>query len=304
MTGRGTAHQLLHNGSLSLACTADAAPLIAGWMPHGLRSGSAPAAAEIAVSIGAVAAVREGPPTLRLLDVVAWVEGEAAHLHHPSGAGGSVDLRARRAEVALVAGAVDAVEPILTFTAALLLGRLERALAHAAAVVSPSGDVWLLVGDSHAGKSSTVATLALGGWGYLSDDQVVIGDREGAIAVEGWCRPFNLDAGWGDGTVTGRRVASATLPSGQVSGPQRLSGILLPAVTADRPTALAPATAAEGFEALIRQSPWLLADRVAAPSVVTLLTRVARLPVRRLSLGRDSYHRPDRLVAALAEIGR
>lgn len=304
MTERGTTHRLLDDGTLSLTCTPDAAPLIAGWVPIGLRPSSAPGTAEIAMRVGTVDAPGKAAETLRLLDLSAWVVGDVAHLHHPSGAGGRVELRARHAEIALSAGAVDAVEPILTLTAALLIGRSGCALVHAAAVVAPSGGVWLLVGDSHAGKSSTVATLALGGWGYLSDDQVVIGEQRGRIVAEGWCRPFNLDAGWDDSEVTGRRVASGTVPSGRVAGPKELSGILLPSVVPDRPTALAPASSADGFEALIRQSPWLLADRAAAPSAVELLTGVARLPVRRLSLGRDSYRRPEKLVAALAAVVR
>ncbi|MGH7531847.1 MAG: hypothetical protein ACREL4_01035 [Gemmatimonadales bacterium] len=304
MTERGPTHLLLDDGTLSLTSTPDAAPLIAGWLPVGLRPSSAPATAEIVVTIGAVAMPSGVASTLRLLDVDAWVDGDAARFHHPSGAGGRVDLRARRAEIVLSPAAADAVEPMLTLSAALLIGRSGRALVHAAAVVSPSEGVWLLVGDSHAGKSSTVATLALGGWGYLSDDQVVIGERDGEVVAEGWCRPFNLDAGWDDGAVTGRRVASSVIPAGRVPGPRRLAGVLLPAVLPDGPTTLAPATSADAFEALVRQSPWLLADRAAAPSAVALLTRVAQLSVRGLSLGLDGYRRPERLVAALADVAR
>ena len=303
MIDRGPATLLLHDGTLSLTCTPDARPLIAGWMPIGLRQDPAPAGAEISVRVGVVAPMRVPSSTLRLLAAKAWIEGDVAHLHHPSGAGGGVDLRTGRADIALVADAADAVEPILTLAAALLIGRLGRALVHSAAVVAPSGRAWLLVGDSHAGKSSTVATLALAGWGYLSDDQVVLSQPAGQVVVEGWCRPFNLDVGWERGESVGRREPRPVLQSGQNSGQHGLAGMLLPHVTPESPTALTPATSADGFEALVRQSPWLLADRSVAPSVVALLTSAARLAVRHLSLGRDSYHRPDRLIEVLTVLG-
>ncbi|MGH7733388.1 MAG: hypothetical protein ACREOE_06720, partial [Gemmatimonadales bacterium] len=68
---------LLHDGTLSLTCTPDAAPLIAGWMPVGLRTSATAGAADIAVRIGTNAVRSEGAATLQLLDVVAWVEGDA-----------------------------------------------------------------------------------------------------------------------------------------------------------------------------------------------------------------------------------
>ena len=62
----------------------------------------------------------------------------------------------------------------LTLSSALLLGRIGRALIHAAAVVDPFDRGWLLVGDSHAGKTTTCATLISAGWRFVADDQVVL----------------------------------------------------------------------------------------------------------------------------------
>lgn len=303
MNPAGAIHLLLDDGSLSISSTSDAAPLVRGWLPLGLVAASAPAAADIAVSVGTDPTTRDAPPTLRLLDVAAWVETDRAHFHHPSGSGGRLDLVARRGEVVLTPDAPDAVEPLLTLAAALLLGRIDRALVHAAAVVAPSGGVWLLIGDSHAGKSTTVATLALAGWRYLSDDQVVVEVRDDGVQVEGWRRTFNLDAGWEAGEVLGRRVGGVPV-EGFGRGSWPVAGMLLPEVDAERPTALSHASAAEGFAALVRQSPWLLADQGVAREASRRLERVARLPVRRLALGRDSYRRPDRLTAALGALER
>src|SRR5207245_6776974 len=76
------------------------------------------------------------------------------------------------------------VYSMLTVATALLLAGLGRALVHAAAVVHPDGGAWLLVGDARSGKSTTCATLVSAGWGYLSDDQVVLEAREDGVQVD------------------------------------------------------------------------------------------------------------------------
>ena len=57
--------------------------------------------------------------------------------------------------------------------------------------------------------------------------------------------------------------------------------------------------AATSFTALVRQSPWLIADRGAAPEVMALLRDTAGRPAYALSLGRDSYARGAVLAAEL-----
>ncbi len=57
--------------------------------------------------------------------------------------------------------------------------------------------------------------------------------------------------------------------------------------------------AGDAFTGLVRQSPWLLADRVVAPSLADILSAVARLPRFSLRLGLDTFGRPDRLRALL-----
>ncbi|MFI5236051.1 MAG: hypothetical protein ACHQXA_10090, partial [Gemmatimonadales bacterium] len=144
-------------------------------------------------------AIPAGPPTLSLFDVRCWVDGNQAELRDRSPASASIDLVCGQAAVALSPLGPDATEPLLTVSAAFLLGRAGKALVHAAAVVDQAGRAWLLVGDSHAGKSSATATLLLGGWEYLSDDQVVVERRGEVLWAEGWRRAFNLDEGWSGG---------------------------------------------------------------------------------------------------------
>jgi hypothetical protein len=68
----------------------------------------------------------------------------------------------------------------LTVAAALLLNRQGKLLLHAAAFVAPDGLAWLLIGDSHSGKSTTCASLMRYGLAFLADDQVVVSAAERA----------------------------------------------------------------------------------------------------------------------------
>jgi hypothetical protein len=79
-----------------------------------------------------------------------------------------------------------------------------------------------------------------------------------------------------------------------------LGGLLLPVVNADAPTSLVVAADAAAFTALVRQSPWLMADRAMAGDVMALLRDAASHPAFTLSLGRDSYARGDVLAERLA----
>ena len=126
-------------------------------------------------------------------------------------------------------------------------------------------------------------------------------DAQGRIAVEGLPRPFHLDEGWESGTVHRRR--GTTDPRERFPGAWRrsapLAGLLFPRVHADEPTALAPAGAGDALGALLRQSPWLLADRGCAPRVLALLRETALLPAHALRLGLDTYADPALLAERL-----
>jgi hypothetical protein len=250
--------------------------------------------------------------TLRLGEVDAWIDGDHAPLSGPAGVHGVVRLAQGAAELH---APVDGADPegvawdlysACTLSCALLLGRMGRALVHAAAVAPAGGPAWLLVGDTHAGKTTTSANLLRAGWGYLSDDHVVLRRGEdGGVGVEGLPRPFHLDEGWEAGEVARRR--GATDPRARWPGRWRrtapLAGLLFPRVEADEPTALGPFGAADALAGLLRQSPWLLADRGCAPAVLDLLRAAALHPTHALRLGLDTYADPDRLAALMGRLG-
>jgi hypothetical protein len=291
-----TTWRLTSDGAFTLSAPAG---VIDAWLPRSAVP-SSPGEAHLEVQTAPLAlAVPSRAPLLSLLGVQAWLEGDLLLLRDRDGTlEGRIDLVGRRGQLSI---AVDP-EPLLTTASAFLLGRLGRALVHAAGVVVPGGGLWLLAGDTHAGKSTTLATLVDGGWGWVADDQVIVRADGSGVRGEGWPRTLNLDAGGSSGPPTGRRVAVPPPLEQWCAGELAIGGLLLPVIEGDRPTELSTAGATEGYAALVRQSPWLVADRQTASSTSALFTALALLPVRRLRLGLDTYRQPARLAATLAPL--
>jgi hypothetical protein len=231
-----------------------------------------------------------------------------ATLHTPTCAG-VADLSGGGATLFAAPSEGDTVEwelfYVLTLACALLLGRMDRALVHAAAIVAPGGGAWLLAGDTHAGKSTTCVNLITAGWRFVTDDHgVLFRDASGAIRMEGWPRRFHLDEGWHEG-VPGR-------PRGEVDPHLRwpgawqrsapLAGLLFPRVEPDRPTEISPIAAADALSGLMRQSPWLLGDRERAPHILAFLRDACHRPAYALRLGLDTYRDTDRLLRVLEPV--
>ncbi len=244
--------------------------------------------------------------TFTLGSVRAWVDdGDSCLLLGSAGCVGRVVREEARATLIVppevIKQAVSDVYALLTISSALLIGGLGGALIHAGAVVHPTGGAWLLVGDSHSGKSTTCAGLIRAGWGFLSDDHVVLLPTGAGIELEGWLRPFHLDEGWEAGEIRGRRttVDPDRLAPGRWRRTGSLAGFLVTEVRPNVPTRLERLARADGLASLIRQSPWLLTDRVSANSGLPFLTSVAAGPCFALRLGKDTYGAPERLSAVL-----
>jgi hypothetical protein len=308
------AHSLLHDDALVVRADAELESLVAPWLPlHAAapRSEVRGDGARIDVVSSARGDERPGDALLLQLDGVrAFAHDEVVMLRGVSDVRGAVALDTRGATIRVPRpedprAAAD-VYSMLTLAAAFLLGRLGGALVHAGGVVDPDGLAWLLVGDTHAGKTTTCVSLVAAGWRYLADDQVVLrfGDA-GSVEVEGWPRRAHLDEGWSDGIVTRTRgvVDLRARWGDRWIARAPLGGVLLPTVRAEEPTRVAAVDGATAFTALVRQSPWLLADRGAAAAVMPLLQATATSNARALMLGRDSYARgavlAERLQAAL-----
>ena len=314
-----SAHSLLTDDALVVRADAALTELVASWLPlhaapprrHAPRAtidvvaddwGQTPGQTPGLTPIG-------GEPLLRFGGVqIHAFDGDVLQLTGTSTVHGRIDLGGRCATISVPTASSDPslafdVYSMLTLSAAFLVGRLGGALVHAGGVVDPEGRAWLLVGDTHAGKTTTcVSLVAAGGWRFLADDQVVLRFDDGALVAEGWPRRAHLDEGFSDAVVTGTRgtVDLRTSWGDRWMPRAPFGGVLLPEVNADQPTALTAAAEAAAFTALVRQSPWLMADRTIAGDVMALLRDAASHPAFSLSLGRDSYARGDVLAECLA----
>jgi hypothetical protein len=64
---------------------------------------------------------------------------------------------------------------------------------HAAAMVDPIGQLWLLGGYTHAGKSTLTIGLLEAGWSYLGDDGVLLADDHLGVVAHSWWGSSLLD---------------------------------------------------------------------------------------------------------------
>ena len=305
---------LLPEGRLTLVADNGVVPLIEPWIPLGVSRTpeSTRPAGDILVRSRAHTAVSSRlslhdedtrPPLLRLgsARAVRQPDGSIA-LFGQSGTRGQLNLDTRRAviEIAHEGGADEAIAAgdaysMLTITAALVLGLNGMALAHAGAVGDRSGGAWIVVGDSHAGKTSTCTALVQTGWSFLADDQIILAAEDRGVRVWGWPRRAHLDGGWSRGEVTGVRDVVNLVEQWptQVVTSAPLAGVLLPQVMADARTETHAVHAADALAALIRQSPWLISDPAVASRVLPVLEATASARAFHLVLGRDSYARGD-----------
>lgn len=315
--GSNVVRPLSEDGALSLVYDSALAHLVECWLPRHPAGRSTGSDAAIEVVSGSLPALSmEDPPTLRLGNIDAWYVAPDERVEMAGradgGGRGLIELRPRRALLCVDAearGAVAAADiySMLTVAAALLLGRLGRALVHAGAVVAPAGYAWAVAGDAKSGKSTLCADLIAAGWAYLSDDQIVLWADRGLerLRTEGWPRDFHLDEGWGRGVPTGTRrdVDPRSLGPGRWQRTATLAGTLLPEVVGEAPTRVSSVEPSETLTALVRQAPWLMADPAAAPACLELLRAAARLPAYRVSLGRDAFGDAAVLLAALRAAG-
>ncbi|MDB4883138.1 MAG: hprK [Gemmatimonadetes bacterium] len=307
---------LLHDDALVVHVDEALLPVVSRWLPlHAVpatREITCGAAIDVTYGPGATADVTRTEPPFIVFGGVRVLQdpGDVLALVASSRARGWIELGARRARLELPRGVNDAdsdertawdIYSMLTLSAAFLLGRVGGALVHAGCVVDPEGRAWLLIGDTHAGKTTTCVSLVAEGWRFLADDQVVLRPSDGAVEVQGWPRHAHLDEGWTDSVVSGTRAAVDLRAryGDRWLRQAPLGGLLLPTVHPHEPTSATSVDAATSFTALVRQSPWLIADRGAAPAVMALLRDAAARPAYALTLGSDSYARGAVLASRL-----
>ena len=154
---------------------------------------------------------------------------------------------------------------------------------HSAGVIPPgSNNAILIAGASGSGKSTLTTQLANSGWGYLSDDILLLTETREEVELHAFRRFFAL---------TDETIAAVNLPAGtdlSLARPkQRVipqdhfrcdpvrqakpGAIIFPTITGQPQSQMKPITPAETMSRLLRLCPWASYDKPTSVSHLRLL---------------------------------
>ncbi|HUE82271.1 MAG TPA: hypothetical protein VMM84_09160 [Pyrinomonadaceae bacterium] len=177
---------------------------------------------------------------------------------------------------------------------------------HSGGVVAPDGTTALCIGPSGSGKSTLTLQLLSAGWGYLSDDVILLSGCERGIEARGVRRVFAL-------TQTSLEAAKLASPVMTAPGstsklalapqdyfPDRLTSSSIPGVllflkiVKAGTTSFQKLTEYEAMTRLLKQCPWACYDKPVASNYVGVLgTLVKQSAAFGLFLGADLLENPD-----------
>jgi hypothetical protein len=186
---------------------------------------------------------------------------------------------------------------------------------HSAGVVGPDGGAGaLLVGVSGSGKSTLTMQLAAAGWGYLSDDVLLLRECDGRVETRPLRKVFAATeqtvaaAGLGGRTADAltqvnnklRFAPQTFFPGGHVecSFPRV---IFFPSVAHEPTSRVGELPRPEALARLLRMCPWACYDRPTSAEylgVLALLSKQCR--AFEVRAGRDLLDSPTRAAALLA----
>jgi hypothetical protein len=160
---------------------------------------------------------------------------------------------------------------------------------HSGGVVPPQhGRAVLIAGASGSGKSTLTLQLTACGWGYLSDDTLLI--EQGQQGIEAWgLRRFfaltadtiaalrlpELPANTDVGLVKKRFTPQDFFPSGQIQNAQP-GAIVFPVITFETESRVRSLTPSEAMALLLRLCPWACYDKPTAGEHLRTLGRLVR----------------------------
>lgn len=162
---------------------------------------------------------------------------------------------------------------VTSFAVCAALRRFGIFELHSAGVVVPNTEAGVvIIGSSGSGKSTLTAKLATAGWGYLSDDELLLTVVDQTVEARGFRSFFALRH---DGpfkhcfepgeVFDSRRIAQAM--------PQFL---LFATISGAEKTEVRELTQAETMTRLIRACPWATYDTLVAGPYLDLLSRLSR----------------------------
>ena len=171
---------------------------------------------------------------------------------------------------------------VSSFAACAALRRFGIFELHSAGMVHPESEKCvLIIGPSGRGKSTLAVQLAMAGWPYLSDDELLLSLVDGEVEVRGFRRFFAVNGAAAAGVASSNEALKTCFEPDAVftSGrwPKASPGVLLfTSVSGERNTHLRKLTQAESMARLIRACPWATYDRSIASANLEVLSRLAR----------------------------
>lgn len=187
---------------------------------------------------------------------------------------------------------------------------------HAAGLVSPAGEGLLLVGQSGSGKSTLSIGLIRAGWGYLSDDTLLLRRQGEFIEALALRKHFYVDH---DASAAYLDLALGEPVADTKGGQRRCVDIHTPFADHYRPccipqrllfTKIVPREVsvlrtirpALALARLLEESGSQLFDRDTMDAQIGMLNQlIKQTRIYQLEAGRDLYQAPTRLMALLAQ---
>lgn len=148
---------------------------------------------------------------------------------------------------------------------------------HSAGVVEPESENGvLIVGPSGSGKSTLALQLALSGWAYLSDDELLLGLVDGVVEARGFRRFFAVSQ---EHTAL-KHCFEPDVDFGLKRVSQALAGVVLfVSLSSGAKSEMRKLTQAESMMRLIRACPWATYDTSIASANLEVLSTLARQAV-------------------------
>jgi hypothetical protein len=162
---------------------------------------------------------------------------------------------------------------------------------HAAAVISPRDELWLICGAQRAGKTTLTAALGLAGWRPISDDSLLVSADQAGQKLRALKKYFHLGdellRGWRalDGIARHHQYLDRTCAGGlEFFGTrdladasfQRIDHILLPRIVPAAVSRLLPLSQSEALLTLAEQSTFFQLWRAHTERQWGTLTRLAQ----------------------------
>ena len=169
---------------------------------------------------------------------------------------------------------------VTSFAVCAALRRFGLFELHAAGVVAPkTSDGVLIVGASGSGKSTLTLELVKSGWGYLSDDELLLSHVGEEVEARGF-RSFFALAPASVATVGPGDLKMCFEPASMLAAPPVTSVaarfVLFTSISGLEETRISELDQAETMARLLRACPWATYDTAVAGSYLQLLSRLAR----------------------------